>query len=189
MDALKRFGSPVIIYPCANICVFQVPAFSGSSLNSGDDDDIEEEDDRHYSKRWKRSKSKHRESSLDESEEGSDIDSLRLRTKKRGRKDRDGRSPKKSRKSFNESDDEEESNNDKHKPLKKRRERSVSPQDHTIYRAITEERMSVGWSQSPCGICPSFEFCKDDGPVNPKECIYYGDWLTGAVVADIEDNT
>ncbi|KAK0468096.1 RNA polymerase Rpc34 subunit-domain-containing protein [Desarmillaria tabescens] len=56
-----------------------------------------------------------------------------------------------------------------------------------VYRAIRQERLSLGWSESPCAKCPSFEFCKDGGPVNPRECVYYGDWLTGGPVAEIED--
>lgn len=56
-----------------------------------------------------------------------------------------------------------------------------------VYRAIRHEQLSLGWSQAPCSICPSFEFCKTGGPVNPRDCVYYGDWLVGGVVADIED--
>ncbi|KAJ4472265.1 RNA polymerase Rpc34 [Lentinula aciculospora] len=56
-----------------------------------------------------------------------------------------------------------------------------------VYRAIREERVSLGWSQAPCSGCPSFEFCKSGGPVNPGECVYYGDWLAGGTVAAIED--
>lgn len=78
------------------------------------------------------------------------------------------------------------------------RKPSVSPAPHFslddfegapafVYRAIRQERLSLGWSQSPCSICPSFDFCKDGGPVNPKECVYYGDWLQGGLVADIGD--
>lgn len=47
-----------------------------------------------------------------------------------------------------------------------------------VYRAIRQERVALGWSQELCGRCPQFEFCKEDGPVNPRECKYYGDWLT-----------
>ncbi|KAJ3741386.1 RNA polymerase Rpc34 [Lentinula detonsa] len=56
-----------------------------------------------------------------------------------------------------------------------------------VYRAIREERVSLGWSQAPCSGCPSFEFCKSGGPVNPRECVYYDDWLGGGIVAAIED--
>lgn len=56
-----------------------------------------------------------------------------------------------------------------------------------VYRAIKPERISLGWSESPCSQCLSFDFCKDGGPVNPRECVYYGDWLTGGTAASIED--
>ncbi|KAH8116270.1 RNA polymerase Rpc34 [Phellopilus nigrolimitatus] len=52
-----------------------------------------------------------------------------------------------------------------------------------VYRAIRQERVALGWSQAPCGRCPQFEFCKDGGPVNPRECEYYGDWLNQVEVA------
>ncbi|KAF8665701.1 hypothetical protein AX16_000153 [Volvariella volvacea WC 439] len=56
-----------------------------------------------------------------------------------------------------------------------------------VYRAIRPERSSLGWTQAPCSICPSFEFCKEDGPVNPQDCVYYGDWLTGGTVTTTAD--
>ncbi|KAF9263631.1 hypothetical protein L218DRAFT_959160 [Marasmius fiardii PR-910] len=56
-----------------------------------------------------------------------------------------------------------------------------------LYRAIRQERLDLGWSQTPCSVCPSFEFCKEDGPVNPRDCVYYSDWLVGGTVAAIED--
>jgi DNA-directed RNA polymerase III subunit RPC6 len=34
-----------------------------------------------------------------------------------------------------------------------------------------------GLMDAPCGACPVFEFCKDGGPVNPRECVYYEEWL------------
>ncbi|KAJ7591308.1 RNA polymerase Rpc34 [Mycena floridula] len=56
-----------------------------------------------------------------------------------------------------------------------------------VYRAVKQERLSLGWSQAPCSVCPSFEFCKDSGPVNPRECVYYSDWLATGTVDDMED--
>ncbi|KZP08873.1 hypothetical protein FIBSPDRAFT_874126 [Athelia psychrophila] len=52
-----------------------------------------------------------------------------------------------------------------------------------VYRAVRQERVALGWSQAPCGGCPVFEFCKDKGPVNPRECTYYEDWLGLEVVS------
>lgn len=51
-----------------------------------------------------------------------------------------------------------------------------------VYRAIRQETVSLGWAQAPCGRCPQFDFCSEKGPVNPRECEYYGEWL-GRVIA------
>ena len=34
-----------------------------------------------------------------------------------------------------------------------------------------------GLTESPCGRCPVFEFCEDDGPVNARTCPYFHEWL------------
>ncbi|KAG8216061.1 RNA polymerase Rpc34 subunit-domain-containing protein [Butyriboletus roseoflavus] len=47
-----------------------------------------------------------------------------------------------------------------------------------VYRAIRQERVALGWSQAPCGRCPVFDFCRDKGPTNPRECVYYEEWYT-----------
>ncbi|OBZ66785.1 hypothetical protein A0H81_13260 [Grifola frondosa] len=52
-----------------------------------------------------------------------------------------------------------------------------------VYRAVKQEKVAFGLSQTPCMRCPTFDFCSDKGPVNPKECTYYGDWLIAANVA------
>jgi DNA-directed RNA polymerase III subunit RPC6 len=49
-----------------------------------------------------------------------------------------------------------------------------------VYRAIHRFQMSLGQTQAPCGKCPQFVFCEEDGPVNPAGCQYYGEWLSGA---------
>jgi len=56
-----------------------------------------------------------------------------------------------------------------------------------VYRAVRQERLSLGWSQSPCSTCPSFDFCKDGGPVNPRECVYYGEWLVGGISVAVSE--
>jgi len=55
---------------------------------------------------------------------------------------------------------------------------------NSVYRALKEGTTPFAWTESPCGVCPSFEFCKPGGPVNPQECVYYGDWLTGGTVSN-----
>ncbi|WVQ93376.1 hypothetical protein IAU59_000445 [Kwoniella sp. CBS 9459] len=46
-----------------------------------------------------------------------------------------------------------------------------------IYRATNRLDVSLGQTQAPCGKCPMFAFCEEDGPVNPDGCRYYSDWL------------
>ncbi|KAJ7095174.1 RNA polymerase Rpc34 subunit-domain-containing protein [Mycena belliarum] len=56
-----------------------------------------------------------------------------------------------------------------------------------VYRAVNQEKITLGWSEAPCSKCPSFEFCKEGGPVNAKECVYYDDWLVAGTVAFDDD--
>jgi len=51
-----------------------------------------------------------------------------------------------------------------------------------VYRAVRQERVTLGWSEAPCGSCPVFDFCKEGGPVGPSGCEYYGEWLKKAAV-------
>lgn len=34
-----------------------------------------------------------------------------------------------------------------------------------------------GLTETPCGRCPVFTFCKEDGPINPFNCEYFKTWL------------
>ncbi|KAI0768266.1 RNA polymerase Rpc34 subunit-domain-containing protein [Trametes elegans] len=52
-----------------------------------------------------------------------------------------------------------------------------------VYRAVRQERAAGGLAQAPCVRCPTFDFCKPGGPVNPQECTYYAGWLAAADVA------
>lgn len=58
-----------------------------------------------------------------------------------------------------------------------------------VYRAIHEERISLGLDQALCMRCPAFQFCKDSGPVNPQECVYYRTSLTGGVKIEVDGTT
>src|SRR5712671_5569361 len=51
-----------------------------------------------------------------------------------------------------------------------------------LYRTVRQERVTLGWSEAPCGSCPVFDFCKEGGPVGPSGCEYYGEWLKKAAV-------
>ena len=34
-----------------------------------------------------------------------------------------------------------------------------------------------GLTESPCGRCPVFDLCEEDGPVNSRTCVYFQEWL------------
>ncbi|KAI0794239.1 RNA polymerase Rpc34 subunit-domain-containing protein [Fomes fomentarius] len=55
---------------------------------------------------------------------------------------------------------------------------AVAPASRFVYRAIHDEKVSLGLNQSPCVVCPVFDFCRDGGPVNPQECTYHEPWLS-----------
>ncbi|SJL01732.1 uncharacterized protein ARMOST_05055 [Armillaria ostoyae] len=134
-------------------------------------------------------KRKKKKAVSDDEATGSDVDT--------GKKRRRAKSKKYDSSSESDSSDSETDIRRRHsRKSSKFRHRSSSPVPGSfsdggdgiyVYRAIRQERLSLGWSESPCAKCPSFEFCKDGGPVNPRECVYYGDWLTGGPVAEIED--
>ncbi|ETW77264.1 hypothetical protein HETIRDRAFT_429562 [Heterobasidion irregulare TC 32-1] len=143
------------------------------------------EEDR--SKRKSRSKSKKRIASPDESATESDSDSDSDDSTSRRKRSRSKLKSSKSKSS-------------KSKPSssrKKSRARSSSPVrgpqlDNAfagsayVYRAVRQERVALGWAEAPCARCPIFDFCRDGGPVGPRQCEYYGSWLARGAVA-VED--
>ncbi|KAG2108494.1 RNA polymerase Rpc34 subunit-domain-containing protein [Suillus discolor] len=54
---------------------------------------------------------------------------------------------------------------------------NVNVEGASVYRAVRQQRVAPGWSKAPCGRCPVFNFCRDKGPTNPQECVYYEEWL------------
>ena len=50
-----------------------------------------------------------------------------------------------------------------------------------VYRATNRLTVPLGQNQAPCGKCPQFAFCEENGPVNADSCEYYGNWLDDAV--------
>ncbi|KAF6762755.1 RNA polymerase Rpc34 subunit-domain-containing protein [Ephemerocybe angulata] len=112
------------------------------------------------------------------------------------------RKTKKKKKKSRHSSDSDSSSSDSEEETRRRRsskkvsKRSSSPADFDpstydafesgaglVYRALKEHVPSLGYTQAPCALCPSFEFCKQGGPVNPQECVYYEDWLTSKTMA------
>ncbi|KAF5393900.1 hypothetical protein D9757_000215 [Collybiopsis confluens] len=146
------------------------------------DTDDSDDDDTSRKRKSKKKKKKRREESSDES--SSDDESARKRKSKH-----------KSRRASSNSDSDSDSDDGRSRRSKsKSSKRSPSPflssfdeVGGSVYRAIQEERLSLGWSQAPCSTCPTFEFCRGGGPVNPAECVYYGEWLNSGSVPAIED--
>ncbi|KAL0580764.1 34-kDa subunit of RNA polymerase III (C) [Marasmius crinis-equi] len=177
-------------------------ARSESNSNSSDSDVVikskskrrkEKDDSDSDIPRSKKKTKKRRDESGSDSESSDEEGSSRRRHKRKSRK------PKDSSDEDSSSSDSENENERGRRSRSKSTKRSPSPPAFSfddydegkasggVYRAIRQERLDLGWSQAPCSVCPTFEFCKADGPVNPRDCVYYGDWLVGGTVAAIED--
>ncbi|KAK2160254.1 hypothetical protein LSH36_137g04046 [Paralvinella palmiformis] len=46
-----------------------------------------------------------------------------------------------------------------------------------LYRTLTPLIPPTGLMRMPCGVCPIFNECCDDGIVSPTKCIYMKEWL------------
>jgi DNA-directed RNA polymerase III subunit RPC6 len=184
MEKLKRFK--IIIIHVYNVfsLFLQLPVFRGALWDANAIANDDEVMDNQNSKKRK----------LSSGGEDSSSDEKESRRRKRGKK-------KSKRRHMSSSDDESSCDTDASSGMKRNNKammRSPSPihglffdeadddgMNH-VYRAVKQERIPVGWTEAPCSLCPSFDFCKEGGPVNPPDCTYYGDWLTGGAVA-IED--
>ncbi|KAF3932760.1 hypothetical protein ABW19_dt0206237 [Dactylella cylindrospora] len=49
----------------------------------------------------------------------------------------------------------------------------------TAYKAIKklEGTAKQGFTEAPCGRCPVFDLCSEDGPINAANCVYFEKWL------------
>ncbi|EWC43587.1 hypothetical protein DRE_01474 [Drechslerella stenobrocha 248] len=49
----------------------------------------------------------------------------------------------------------------------------------TAYKAIkkVEGGGGHGFTEAPCGRCPVFDLCNEDGPINAANCVYFDKWL------------
>ncbi|KAF3925233.1 hypothetical protein ABW20_dc0104815 [Dactylellina cionopaga] len=49
----------------------------------------------------------------------------------------------------------------------------------TAYKAIRkiEGAVKQGFTEAPCGRCPVFDLCSEDGPINAANCVYFEKWL------------
>ncbi|KAI0718542.1 RNA polymerase Rpc34 subunit-domain-containing protein [Cerioporus squamosus] len=166
---------------------------SRSRAASSDSDD---ESDSERERRKRKKKKRSRESSdVDMSDEES---KSRSRSKSKRKKSRRSHSSDEDSGSDSESDRGSRSHSKSKASSSSKRKRSPSPaEDITasflqeeygayVYRAVRQELAAGGGgglAQTPCVRCPTFDFCKGGGPVNPQECEYYGVWLSAAEVA------
>ncbi len=170
-----------------------------AKVESSDEDASAETDEELLPKRKKR-----KSTALSDKEENT---SSKRKSKKRARGDSDSsehsdtetRQRKRKRQSGVESSDEQSSS----RVRKGKEEDSLDLGDMqlstaNVYRALYPMRMSIGigWTQAPCSQCQQFDFCEggsgiimkgvtdlEEGPVNPRNCVYYADWLQH----DLED--
>ncbi|KAJ2961765.1 hypothetical protein NQZ79_g3077 [Umbelopsis isabellina] len=49
--------------------------------------------------------------------------------------------------------------------------------DRTIISPVATKTPIDALSEVPCGTCPVFKFCTEDGPISPFNCQYYQKWL------------
>lgn len=49
----------------------------------------------------------------------------------------------------------------------------------TAYRTVLPPSRQVynGFVDAPCGNCPVFDLCSDEGPITARTCAYFADWL------------
>ncbi|KAI6100010.1 RNA polymerase Rpc34 subunit-domain-containing protein [Pisolithus croceorrhizus] len=151
------------------------------------DEDSDDEGSTKSSKKRKR-RSKHSDSSSDDESEEDRKKKHKRKSKKRQETSSDEES---------ESSEEDDNRNSTSRPKLSKSKKSSSKRSSVIkrqkspspdlgdefsggafvYRAIRQERVVLGWSQAPCGRCPVFDFCRDKGPTNPQECVYFEDWF------------
>ncbi len=50
--------------------------------------------------------------------------------------------------------------------------------DESHYRpAVLPVPERTAYTSTPCGVCPVFKDCHEDGIVSPQTCLYYNEWL------------
>lgn len=54
---------------------------------------------------------------------------------------------------------------------------SKSKTPHYIYRALRVSLPQNGLTSTPCGTCPVYDLCTEDGEISPSNCDYLKEWL------------
>ena len=157
---------------------------SGSD-NSGSESDNDNKKSKSKKKRSRSSKKSDSESnsnSESESDSSSDNDKKKKKSKSKSKSSKSKSSKKSSKKDESEDDksesesDNENSNNNNN--LSTNVFRAIKNVDYEDLQPV------VGWTEAPCGRCPIFEFCEENGPVNASNCRYFDDWLEGQNIED-----
>jgi DNA-directed RNA polymerase III subunit RPC6 len=51
-------------------------------------------------------------------------------------------------------------------------------EDDVVYKAVRDRfGKKTAWTEVPCGTCPVYERCDDEGPITPLKCEYLKKWL------------
>lgn len=157
-----------------------------SDKSDGDDD---EKPRKKHKKSIKALKSSSEEESIEsESESESEED---IKRKKKSSKSKKHKKSKKSKKKYD-SDDEDLVSVEDSEDEQKLEMKQADPYSNSVYRAIKNTDSDdvgpvVGWTEAPCGRCPVFEFCSQDGPVNASKCQYFDLWLQGEADEEMEE--
>lgn len=56
-------------------------------------------------------------------------------------------------------------------------ESEVVEGDMWMYQALPNVVLVNGWTESPCGKCPVFQFCAPGAEISPESCTYLTKWL------------
>ncbi|ORX95636.1 RNA polymerase Rpc34 [Basidiobolus meristosporus CBS 931.73] len=46
-----------------------------------------------------------------------------------------------------------------------------------MYKAVKDRTKENSLTEIPCGKCPVFKICSEEGPISPSNCLYYKQWL------------
>lgn len=53
----------------------------------------------------------------------------------------------------------------------------ISRTNYRVVLATTDVKVFNGFVDAPCGNCPVFDLCGDEGEISARTCVYFGEWL------------